>query len=75
MNKTAILLALLLSGCATTEEDWTGGSPDAIARGLAECREKSDMIPATANAMANPFFAAGMQQQYVVDCMRAKGFR
>lgn len=74
MKKYAVLTALLLSGCATAEADWSGGPPEAVAQGLADCRAASNMSPAMANATANPFGAAAMQQQYVADCMRAKGF-
>lgn len=72
--KYAILAGfLLVAGCATDEDDY-GGSPGA-ATALANCRAQSNNSPALANAQANPFFAAAMQQQYVVDCMAAKRFR
>jgi len=74
MNKAAILLALLLAGCASTEDDYNG-APNAVAQALADCRAGSNMSPAMTNAQANPFFAAAMQQQFIVDCMAAKGFR
>ena len=74
MRKLAALVGLaILGGCATTAEDY-GGSP-AAAQALADCRVQSDSLLANPAAAANPFFVAASQQQYVVDCMRAKGFQ
>lgn len=73
--------SLFLSACASTEADYYqvsptySGPPSAAAQALADCRANSNMSPAMANAQANPFFAAAMQQQFIVDCMAAKGFR
>jgi hypothetical protein len=72
--KWAVLACFLLAGCATEPDDYMG-PPEAVSRALAACRVQSDAIPATTNAAANPLFAAASQQQYVVDCMAAKGFR
>lgn len=74
MRKTYVLLvlAVCVAGCATTADNY-GGGPEA-SQALAECRAASNSSPALVNAAANPFFAAAEQQQYVVDCMRARGF-
>lgn len=74
MRLSAGLIVLLsLGGCAATADDY-GGSP-AAANTLAGCRAQSDMSPAMTNAQANPMFAAAQQQQFVNDCMAAKGYR
>lgn len=66
-------VVLILAGCASGPEDYAG-QPGAGAA-LAQCRVQADAIPATTNVTANPFGAAAMQQQYMNDCMAAKGFR
>lgn len=68
-----VALATLLSGCATTTDQWIG--PPGTEQALADCRLKSDSSPALTNATQNPMFAAAMQQQFINDCMAAKGYR
>lgn len=72
-NRAALLALFALAGCATTADDY-GGSP-AATKALAECRAQSNMAPGLANAQGNPMFAAAQQQQFVTDCMAARGFR
>lgn len=62
-----------VAGCASTPDDYAGQPGAATA--LAQCQEKSDTLPVTQQAATNPFFVAAMQQQYVNDCMAAKGYR
>lgn len=82
---TLMLMAFALAGCATSASDYSyapmrySAPPAPASHGaqaaLDQCRAQSNMVPAMANAAANPFFAAASQQQYVVDCMRAAGYQ
>ena len=73
MKKAAILLIFFaFTGCASTPDDY-GDGPQATSD-LAQCRAQSDAAPFMVNATSNPFGTAAMQQQYIADCMTAKGY-
>jgi len=65
-----IAFAALLSGCAIPSSNYSR-EPGAKAA-LAKCRAQSNTQPVSS---PNPFEATADQNQYVVDCMKAAGYR
>ena len=62
--------AALLSGCAVPA---TNFSKDPGAKqALAKCRAQANTQP---TSEANPFAATADQNQYVIDCMKAAGYK
>lgn len=72
MRKFVLGLALLTAGCASSGPDYLG-NPQAVAQAQAQCRVGSDGVAASSMGQG-AFFAVAMQQQYMNDCMLAKGF-
>lgn len=74
-----ILICGLLAACASVApEDFYGPPGFALAtrdHTLAQCWANANFLPATAMATTNPFFVAAVQQDYVVQCMAASGYR
>ena len=64
------LVGVLLCGCAADISDYSG-QPGARAA-LAQCRVQAG---GAAKSDANAFEVVSQQQQYINDCMKAKGFR
>jgi hypothetical protein len=62
-----------LQGCAVNTDDFAG-QPGAAAA-LAKCRLEAYQLPITANPAASPFTVAAMQNQYLLDCMKAAGYQ
>lgn len=71
--------ALALTACATGPEEYRyagAGRPAVSAdQGLKDCRVQADMLPVTQQALTNPMFVAASQQQFITNCMAAKGYR
>ena len=65
-----VLVGVLLCGCAADISDYSG-QPGARAA-LAQCRVQAG---GSATTDADPFSVVAQQQQYINDCMKAKGFR
>ena len=65
-----IALAALLSGCALPASNYSG-QPGAK-QALAKCRAQADTRPAASD---NPFANVTDQNQYIIDCMRAAGYK
>ena len=65
-----LLAGVVLSGCAADISDYSG-QPGARAA-LAQCRVQAG---GAASKDADPFAVVAQQQQYINDCMKAKGFR
>ena len=64
-----ISVGVFLSGCAADVSDYSD-QPGARAA-LSQCRVQAG---GSATADADPFSVVSQQQQYINDCMRAKGF-
>jgi hypothetical protein len=69
-NMSLIALTAFLSGCALPASDYSG-QPGAK-QALAKCRAQADTRP---SPTANPFGTVADQNQYIVDCMRAAGYK
>jgi len=67
---SGIALAAFLSGCAVPSTYYPNDPP--AKQALAKCRAQSDERPAPT---PNPFGAVADQNQYVVDCMKAAGYK
>ena len=65
-----IALMALLSGCALPASNYSG-QPGAK-QALAKCRTQADTRP---SASDNPFADVADQNQYIIDCMRAAGYK
>ena len=66
-----IAFAALLCGCAVPTTDYS--SQPGAKQALAKCRAQADTRPA--NEPANPFGTVADQNQYVVNCMKAAGYK
>jgi len=66
-----IALVALLSGCAVPATNYS--SQPGAEQALAKCRAQADNRPT--DTPANPFGTVANQNQYVVDCMKAAGYK
>lgn len=64
------VLALCAAGCATASYSGPGAG-----QALSECQLQADMLPITNQALTNPFFVAAYQQDFINQCMQAKGYQ
>lgn len=71
LRMIAALGFLALAGCVAQPQRVL--SPEE-AQAFAQCRVQSDTLPTSQNAMSNPWFAAAAQEQFMKDCMAAKGY-
>lgn len=65
----AALAALALVGCGTVP---ARPMTQAEVQALVDCRVRADQLPS--NAISNPILAGAMQEQFITDCMAAKGY-
>ncbi|MGC8534861.1 MAG: hypothetical protein ACP5QR_04935 [Rhizomicrobium sp.] len=79
MGKLVLLsvICLGLAACATASDYvpvTSAASPYGVTDAYNNCTVQSDNAPFMVNAMGSPLEAAAEQAQFVIDCMRAKGY-
>jgi hypothetical protein len=69
-----VILAVSVLGACAAPVDEYAGQPGAH-RMLAKCETQAYASPVMVNASTSPFFAAGVINQYIDNCMEAAGYR